>query len=88
MDVVFTEKERELFSKIGKVADELEIPCYLIGGYVRDKILNRTVKDVDIVCGGDGIALARTFANTLRPSPSVAFFKNFGTAQIKWEDVD
>ncbi|WP_458866137.1 hypothetical protein, partial [Enterococcus faecium] len=47
MDVVFTEKERELFSKIGKVADELEIPCYLIGGYVRDKILNRTVKDVD-----------------------------------------
>jgi len=88
MDVVFTEKERELFSKIGKVADELEIPCYLIGGYVRDKILNRTVKDVDIVCGGDGIALAKTFANTLRPSPPVAFFKNFGTAQIKWEDID
>ena len=86
MDVVFTEKEQNLFSKIGKVADELGTPCYLIGGYVRDKILNRIVKDADIVCRGDGIALAKAFANTLRPSPSVAYFKNFGTAQIKWGD--
>ncbi|WP_204270865.1 hypothetical protein, partial [Escherichia coli] len=45
MDVVFTEKEQNLFSKIGKVADELGTPCYLIGGYVRDIILNRIVKD-------------------------------------------
>ncbi|MGL1507653.1 hypothetical protein ACSTH4_23500, partial [Vibrio parahaemolyticus] len=73
MDVVFTEKEQNLFSKIGKVADELGTPCYLIGGYVRDKILNRIVKDADIVCRGDGIALAKAFANTLSPSPSVAY---------------
>jgi poly(A) polymerase len=88
MNVVFTDKEQQLFSSIGAVADKMGMPCYLIGGYVRDKILKRIVKDADIVCGGDGIELAQAFANTLNPIPTVAFFKTFGTAQIKWSDFE
>ncbi|MEN9597725.1 MAG: hypothetical protein RL596_36 [Bacteroidota bacterium] len=88
MNLVFTDKEQQLFSSIGAVADNMGMPCYLIGGYVRDKILNRIVKDADIVCSGDGIELAQAFAKTLKPIPPVAFFKNFGTAQVKWGDFE
>jgi len=88
MNLVFTDKEQQLFSSIGAVADNMGMPCYLIGGYVRDKILNRIVKDADIVCSGDGIELAQAFAKTLKPIPPVAFFKTFGTAQVKWGDFE
>ena len=59
------------------------MPCYLIGGFVRDKILGRNTKDMDIVCVGDGIELAAKVAEKFTPRPEVNFFKNFGTAQIK-----
>jgi poly(A) polymerase len=88
MNLVFTDKEQQLFSSIGAVADNMGMPCYLIGGYVRDKILNRVVKDADIVCSGDGIELAQAFAKTLKPVPPVAFFKTFGTAQVKWGEYE
>ncbi len=77
-----------IFKKISHVAAELNLPCYLIGGFVRDKIIGRPTKDADIVCLGDGIALAHKVAERFNPAPTVAFFKNFGTAQIKIADFE
>lgn len=75
--------ETAIFKLISKAADELQMPCYVIGGFVRDKLLQRPSKDADIVCLGDGILLAHKVAETFNPKPQVSFFKNFGTAQIK-----
>jgi len=88
MMISFTEKEEAVFRQIGALADQMGMPCYLIGGFVRDKIIGRNTKDADIVCLGDGIELAHLFAAQLDPQPFVAFFKNFGTAQVKWEDFE
>jgi poly(A) polymerase len=86
MDIKCTEKELLVFEKIARAAAELGMPCYLIGGFVRDKLIDRLSKDADIVCVGDGIALANKVADKFHPRPPVSFFKNFGTAQIKLED--
>lgn len=83
-----TDKELEIFNKIALSAKELSMPCYLIGGFVRDKILGRATKDIDIVCVGDGIELAHRVAQEFKPTPIVNFFKNFGTAQIKAGDLE
>lgn len=86
MDINCTEKELFVFEKIARAAAALEAPAYLIGGFVRDKLIGRPTKDADIVCVGDGIALAHKVAESLKPKPAVSYFKNFGTAQIKYED--
>ncbi len=86
MDIRVSDRESFVFRKIAAAAAELQVPCYLIGGFVRDRLIGRPTKDADIVCAGDGIKLAHKVAETLQPRPSVSFFKNFGTAQIKWED--
>ena len=83
MDLSFTHTEQVVFDKIAKAAAELSLPAFLIGGFVRDKIIGRPTKDADIVCLGDGIALAHRVADLFEPRPTVAYFKNFGTAQIK-----
>jgi putative nucleotidyltransferase with HDIG domain len=77
-----------LFKKIGAAADKLQMPCFLIGGFVRDKLIHRASKDADIVCVGDGILLAQEVAQLFHPKPNVHFFKTFGTAQIKVNDFD
>ena len=77
------DKELEVLKKIALAAKELGMPCYLIGGFVRDKILGRNTKDMDIVCVGDGIELAAKVADKFTSKPEVNFFKNFGTAQLK-----
>ncbi len=76
-------KELELLKLIGNCAQRLNVPCYLVGGFVRDKLLQRGCKDLDFVCVGDGIALAHEVAQQLKPQPPVSYFKNFGTANIK-----
>ncbi|MDB5246657.1 MAG: tRNA nucleotidyltransferase [Segetibacter sp.] len=78
-----SEKELFVFKKIANAAAELQMPAFVIGGFVRDKIIGRPTKDADIVCLGDGILLANQVAARFNPRPQVAFFKNFGTAQIK-----
>ncbi|MFN8252681.1 MAG: HD domain-containing protein [Ferruginibacter sp.] len=88
MDIQCTGTELMIFEKIAAAAASLQLPCYAIGGFVRDKILGRPVKDIDIVCVGDGIALAHKVAAQFSPVPDVHFFKNFGTAQIKVGDFD
>jgi poly(A) polymerase len=83
MDIKFSEEELFILKKIGKAAEDLKMPAFIIGGFVRDKILNRPDKDLDIVCIGDGIELAKETAKQFHPNPEVNIFKTFGTAQIK-----
>lgn len=89
MQIHFSERESLLFKKVSKAATALNVETYLVGGFVRDKILNRATKDADIVCVGDGIKLAEETAKHFNPVPQVNFFKNFGTAHIKvFDDFD
>lgn len=88
MQIDCTAKELFILKKIAKASEELSMHCYLIGGFVRDKFLGRPTKDADIVCLGDGIALAHKVAASFHPQPTVAYFKNFGTAQIKTPDLE
>ena len=62
------------------------MPCYIIGGFVRDKLIGRATKDADIVCVGDGIELAHAVAKRFKPYPKVSHFKTYGTAQLKIDD--
>jgi poly(A) polymerase len=88
MDIVCTLDELKLFKLIGTTAEKLNVSCYLIGGFVRDKLLGGPTKDVDIVCTGDGIELAHAVANTFPNKPHVSFFKTFGTAQFRLHGLD
>jgi putative nucleotidyltransferase with HDIG domain len=83
-----SDKELFILKKISNASAEAAMPAFLIGGFVRDKIIGRPTKDADIVCLGDGILLAEKVAERFSPKPPVAFFKNFGTAQIKVEDLE
>lgn len=76
----------KIFKLIQQAADELGLEAYVIGGFVRDKILERKEpKDIDVVAVGSGIALARKVAEKLN-SRKVNVFKNFGTAQVIYQD--
>src|SRR4030095_11261841 len=88
MDIKCTEKELFILKKIAHAAEELGVETYLIGGFVRDKIIGRNTKDADIVCVGDGIGLAKAVAKRFKPEPKFSYFKNFGTAHIKVDDFD
>lgn len=88
MEIPCTEKELFVFKKISHAAEELNMPCFVIGGFVRDKLLGRATKDADIVCVGDGITLAHKVADRFLPRPTVSFFKKFGTAHIRLTDDD
>ena len=83
MEITYTPEEIVVFQKISEAAATLGMPAYIIGGFVRDKILKRPNKDADIVCIGDGIELAKKVSEKFSSKPPVSFFKNFGTAQIK-----
>ncbi|WP_394767581.1 CCA tRNA nucleotidyltransferase [Ferruginibacter sp.] len=83
MYIQCSHKELSILKKIAQAATSLQVPCYLIGGFVRDSVIGRNTKDIDIVCIGDGIALAHAVAELFTPKPMVNYFKNFGTAQIK-----
>lgn len=82
-------KERAFLSGIGRIAADLGMDAYLVGGYVRDRILGRGNKaDMDIVCVGSGIELAEKVAATLLPRPHVSVFRRFGTAMFHYQGVD
>ena len=74
----------KIFEYIADGAKQLGQETYIIGGYVRDLLLNRPSKDIDIVTLGSGIELAEYIARKLKPRPKVSVFKNFGTAQLKY----
>ncbi len=80
--------ERQVLECVGEAAKALEYPAYVVGGYVRDRILSRPTKDIDIVCVGSGIKLAYEVAGRLRPVPRVVVYKRFGTAMLKHRDLE
>jgi len=88
MSIQFTDKELALLKVVAKAAASLNTPAFAVGGFVRDKILNRPTKDIDIVCLGDGMQLANEVAKQFHPTPPVSIFKTFGTAQIKFPEVE
>lgn len=81
------EVELPVFRKIGQVADQLNLETYIVGGYTRDLILKRPSNDVDFVCVGSGITLAQGVAQALNGA-HVTVYKNFGTAQVRYGDLD
>jgi len=88
--VVFniTPEERKVFELIAKAATNCNYPVYLVGGFVRDRILARQSDDVDVVCVGDGIHLAEELARMMWPVPRVTVFKRFGTAMLKHRNME
>lgn len=78
----------KIFQIISEAADQINVDCYAIGGYVRDIFLFRTSKDIDIVAIGKGIDLAQAVATKLGSKAKLSVFKNFGTAQIRYKDLE
>ncbi|MCB9279506.1 MAG: HD domain-containing protein [Lewinellaceae bacterium] len=81
-------REREIFQKISESAASLGYPVFVVGGYVRDRLLARPSKDIDIVCVGNGIDLAQEVASRLWPVPRVTVFSRFGTAMLKHNGLE
>jgi len=78
-----------IFETIQKAAAILNIDSYVIGGFVRDFILNRgDAKDIDVVAIGNGIELAQKVANLLPNKPKVQVFKTYGTAMLRADDIE
>ncbi|NNC46802.1 MAG: HD domain-containing protein [Winogradskyella sp.] len=78
-----------IFKVISQSAEQLNVECYVIGGYVRDYFLRRnSSKDIDIVAIGNGIELAEKVAFSLSEKPKVQVFKTYGTAMLKTEDLE
>jgi poly(A) polymerase len=77
-----------VFEVLTESADALRLESYIIGGFVRDLILCRPSKDIDVVCVGSGIELAQEVVNRLGKKAHFAFFKNYGTAQVKYGDTE
>ncbi len=86
MRIQFTKEEKEILEKVRRSAEETGLTTYLVGGFVRDKLLGRPTRDMDFVTLGDGIALATSVSKTFPRTQQVNYFKNFGTAHIKTEN--
>ena len=79
----------DIFSIIAKASEILEVKSYVIGGFVRDFILQRgTAKDIDVVTIGNGISLAKKVASLLPNKPKVQVFKTYGTAMLLYKDIE
>ena len=80
-------KSKRIFETISNVGNEIGQDAFVIGGYVRDQLLNRETKDIDIVAIGSGIDFAKKTAKKLKSSP-IKVFKSFGTAMIIVDDIE
>lgn len=80
--------DKKVFRMISETADELGVECYVIGGWVRDLFLGRPSTDIDVVVVGSGIALAEALKKKCGRGAHVSVFRNFGTAQMKWHDME
>ena len=78
-----------IFKSIARHGEELKIPCYVVGGFVRDHILRRKGgSDIDIVAVGNGIKLAQIVAESLPKKPKVSIYKTYGTAMVRLDGVE
>ncbi len=81
--------QSQIFSVIAEASQELGVESYVIGGFVRDLLLNRgSKKDIDIVAVGSGIDLAQRVSQLLPKKPKVQIFKTYGTAMLRFNDTD
>ena len=76
----------DVFQTVGSVADRMERPCYVVGGYVRDLFLQRPSKDIDFVTVGSGIEVAEALGKATHRKVNV--FRAYGTAQVKWHGLE
>jgi tRNA nucleotidyltransferase (CCA-adding enzyme) len=84
-----TALQHKIFDIISKASRELNVDSYVIGGFVRDLLLNRgSKKDIDVVAVGSGIELALKVSELLPNKPKVQVFKTYGTAMLRFEDTD
>jgi poly(A) polymerase len=88
MEISCSDSEMLLFERIAETGARMQVEVYVIGGFVRDKIIGRPTSDADIVCVGNAIDLANGVAAFYSPRPTVSFFKNFGTAHFKIQETD
>ncbi len=79
---------KDIFHNISKAADKLGLECYVVGGYVRDLFLERPSNDIDVVVVGSGIKVAHELKNILGKQAHISIFKNFGTAQVKYKNIE
>ncbi|MGM9701801.1 MAG: CCA tRNA nucleotidyltransferase [Prevotella sp.] len=75
--------DKDIFRQISRVADDLHVECYVVGGYVRDLFLERPSNDIDVVVVGSGIQVAEALKKQLGRKAHLSVFRNFGTAQVK-----
>ena len=80
--------DKDIFHLIGEAAEELHLDCYVVGGYVRDIFLERPSNDIDVVVVGSGIKVADALRRKLGRKAHISVFKNFGTAQVKYKDLE
>ena len=80
--------QNPVFAILAEEASALEAKAFVVGGYVRDIFLKRESKDIDVVVLGSGIDLAKAVAKRLGDKVHVNYFKNFGTAMIRFEDLE
>lgn len=80
--------DKDIFHMISSAADSLNLECYVVGGYVRDLFLERPSNDIDVVVVGSGIQLADALKKELGRKAKLSVFRNFGTAQVKYRDLE
>lgn len=80
--------DKDIFHLIGDTADELNLDCYVVGGYVRDLFLERPSNDIDVVVVGSGIQVANALRKKMGRKANISVFKNFGTAQVKYKSLE
>jgi len=88
MQVKLEKLETLIIGKVAEAASQLQLPAFVVGGFVRDKLLGRLCKDIDVVCLGDAIELANKVSELFQPQPKVSWFKNFGTAHFNIQGYD
>lgn len=88
MQVMLEQLESVIIGKVAEAASQLQLPAFVVGGFVRDKILGRPCIDIDVVCLGDAIELANRVSEMFQPQPKVSWFKNFGTAHLNIQGYD
>jgi poly(A) polymerase len=80
--------ERKIFDLVAQSARQIGVPAYVVGGYVRDRLLGRATKDIDIVCVGDGIRLARNPRVQIDALAQSGVYRRFGTAMLRCDGIE
>ena len=80
--------DKDIFHHISIAADKLGLECYVVGGYVRDLFLERSSNDIDVVVVGSGIQVASELKAILGKKAHLSVFRNFGTAQVKYKNIE